>query len=98
MLSETVPSARYGVARGFNPQGAVSGVVTVAVIAWELWFVVSVWRGGRLPVPFIDWTTDGHPFVAILLFLFGTPFLSAVAFTLTMAIAGPLVLAFGRRA
>ena len=82
--------------RGDGILRSASGVVTVAVIAWEVWLVAIIWRGGRLPVPFISWTTEGHPFVALLLLFLGTPFLSVVAFALTMAVAAPLALLFKR--
>lgn len=75
---------------------AVSALVTTALIAWELWFIVSMWRGGSLPVPFIEWhTSAGHPVIAVLLLVLGTPFLAVIGFTITALIAGPLVLAFG---
>lgn len=71
--------------------------MTAALIAWELWFIVSVWRGGALPVPIFDWNTDnGHPIIAVILLLVGAPFLGMIGFAVTAAIAGPLVLAFGR--
>lgn len=76
-------------------ESAVKGLaacVAVTMMAWELWILVTVWRGGHLPVPFIDWTTTGHPFVALLLFVFGTPFVAAIGFTLTTVVASPLVL------
>ena len=70
----------------------LAACVAVTIAAWELWILVTVWRGGHLPVPFTDWTTTGHPFVALLLFVFGTPFVAAIGFALTMTVASPLLL------
>lgn len=78
----------------------ILNVVTVAVWAglfiWEIWLVLTVWRGGDMPIPFVDWDVDSNPLAAGLLFVFGTPLIGFLGAVLVPIIAGPLVLVFGR--
>lgn len=83
-------SRAESIAKGIAGVGAVVGAI------WDLWFVVAVWRSGRLPVPW-NWTLDeGHPIAAVVLFLFGLPILSMVVYWAAFIVALPFLMIAAR--
>lgn len=83
-----------GLAAAVGVTGAIAGSL------WELWIVVTVWRGGELPVPFADWVVDPSPGAALVLFVFGWPIVATISYWATVVamfvVAGPFLL-LGRR-
>lgn len=79
-------------------QDVLVKIVVVGLVVWEAWLLVSLWRGGRLPIPFVDVSVEGSPLIAVLFFVFGTPLLGFVGVVITMVLGLPLALVAGASA
>ncbi len=77
--------------------GTIVGVVgAISIGLWGLWCTWTAFFGGTLPIPFVDWQTQGNVWLGLVFLFIITPLLTAIGSQLFIWIIGiPVALLVG---